>query len=211
MNNAPETRISLVLRLKHHDDVKAWDDFVAVYGPVVYRLARAKGLQDADATDVTQEVLNRVAQAIDKWNPDRSLGSFRGWLGRIARNMVVQFLRDRNRRPLTCDDSQLYQLMKQVPDRESREAREFDVQRERQLFHWAARRIQSHFDDRTWQAFWQTAVQQRAVAEVAETLDMSRGAIYVARSRIMARLRETIQYFDALDSGVIDSELPHAN
>lgn len=196
MRDAPETRLSLVLRLQQADDVQAWNEFTEVYQPVIYRLARSQGLQDADAIDLTQEVLTRVATAVQQFDPDPRWGSFRGWLGRITRNMVIQFLRNRNRRPRTCDDSAMYELLQQAPDQESLEAQSFDLERERELFGWAAAQIRPKFDQRTWQAFWQTAVAGRSAADVAGELQMSRGAVYVARSRIMARLRETVQRFE---------------
>ena len=97
MSENPTTRASLIVRLRTTDDAVAWQEFVDIYQPLVFRLARAKGLQTADALDTTQEVLARVAHVINGWDPNPELGTFRGWISRITRNLVVDFLRSQNR------------------------------------------------------------------------------------------------------------------
>lgn len=192
IDQAPLTRPSLILRLRKADDGLAWREFVSIYEPVIRAMARKRGLQAADIDDVTQEVLSRVAQAIEGWDPAPERGSFRGWLATITRNLVVQFFRQRSRLPATGRDSQIQDL----PD-----DREFDLERERQLFLWAARRVQSRFEATTWQAFWRTAVAGESVESVARQLKTTQAQIYVSRSRVMSRLRETIQQtqFDSCD------------
>ena len=190
----PTTRASLILRLRHPDDAAAWQEFVDIYQPLIFRLARARGLQEADAFDTTQEVLARIATVINRWDPDPKLGSFRGWINRITRNLVIEFLRSRNRFPKTSDDSSIQQLLSQQPGR-SAESDLFDLEHERQVFAWASERAQHHFKPQTWRAFWMTAVEQVPVDEVARALQISNGAVYIARSRVMAQLRKTVQQF----------------
>ena len=191
MKEIPKTRVSLILRLRHSSDAEAWQDFVEIYQPIIYRLATQKGLQPADARDLTQEVLLRVANAVNEWNPDPEQGSFRGWISRITRNLVVDFLRRNSRLPVTSDKTSVYQLVHSVPQ-PSVETGLFDFEQERQIFAWAAEKIKPSFNESTWQAFWMTAVDKKTANDVAAELGISRGAVYIARSRVMARLKETI-------------------
>ena len=196
MSDQPKTRISLILRLRHPDDAAAWQEFVEIYQPLVYRLARKHGLQEADALDTTQEVLARVAKAVDQWDPDANRGSFRGWLSRITRNLVIDFLRSKKRGPLTSDDTVICELVKQKPDASKStlpESELFALEQQRQIFSWAAERVKDCFQPKSWQAFWRTAVEQQSVDEVARQLDLTKGAVYVARSRVMAKLKKEVR------------------
>ncbi|MBC8353748.1 MAG: sigma-70 family RNA polymerase sigma factor [Planctomycetes bacterium] len=193
MREAPETRQSLLLRLRDSQDHQAWTEFLAIYEPLIYRLATRNGFQDADARELTQEVLLAVSGAIDRWDPDPKLGSFRGWLFRIARNLMINFLAKRRNRPLAIGDTDFNRLLNEQPADASDESRYFDHEYKRQAFHWAAERIRREFQEHTWQAFWQSCVDGKTVKEVAEKLKMSVGAVYVSRSRVMARLRKEIE------------------
>ena len=100
MTLTPSTRASLLLRLRDSQDHQAWVEFVALYEPAAYRLLRRHGLQDADARDVLQDLLLAVSRSIDRWDPAKERGSFRGWLRRVARNLLVNWLKQRQRRLL---------------------------------------------------------------------------------------------------------------
>ncbi|MDZ4849554.1 MAG: sigma-70 family RNA polymerase sigma factor [Pirellulaceae bacterium] len=91
-SSPPETRASLILRLPNAADVAAWDEFVLVYGPVLFRAARRQGLQPTDADDLVQEVFSAVAKQVGDWFQRDDRGRFRAWLLRIARNIAVNLL-----------------------------------------------------------------------------------------------------------------------
>ena len=196
MHPSPETRSSLLLRMRNSRDGQAWAQFLELYEPLVYRLARGKGLQDADARDLTQQVLMAVAERVEDWNPDRSRGSFRGWLYRVARNLIVNLLVQRERHPQATGDSNVQQWINQQPAPAADESALFDLEYRRQLFRWAARHIRGEFRPSTWDAFWRTSVEGCAIKRAAEELELSVGAVYIARSRVLARLRQKIEACD---------------
>jgi RNA polymerase sigma factor (sigma-70 family) len=193
VTSVPETRASLLLRIRDPKDQSAWAVFLQIYQPLIYRLARCRGVQDADAREVTQDVLMAVAGSIGHWeaNPDR--GSFRGWLATMTRNIVVNYLIRQSRHPRGRGDDDFVRWLEQRPDPSSEESAFFDREEERQIFLWAVDRIRPEFQEATWHAFWQTAVDGRDAAAVATELGVNVGVIYVSRSRVMKRLREFVQ------------------
>lgn len=203
----PDTRNSLILRLPDKRDVEAWDQFVSIYEPLVYRLARAKGLQDADAREVVQEVLVSVSRAIEQWEFDPERGRFRDWLFRITRNLMIKFLTRRKYRPLGTGDSGIAQMLEQQTDpvSEEEESEQFDLEYRREVFRWAAEQVRKQVRERTWQAFWLSSIEGQETADVAQKLEMSVGAVHIARSRIRSRLREAIQTLEQNDEENLSS------
>ena len=192
MSSGPETRLSLLARLRDPTDQEAWREFAAIYQPLVLRLAVQRGLQHADAQEVAQEVLLAVAGAIERWEPDPNRASFRTWLFRIARNLMINLLKQKQRLPLAAGGTEMVELLHQQPARDG-DSEWFDQEFRRELFRWAAERIRGEFRESTWQAFWRTCVDGEEIAEVANRLKLSVGAMYVARSRVMARLKQIIE------------------
>jgi RNA polymerase sigma factor (sigma-70 family) len=192
MTDWPATRQSLLVRLKDPRDEQAWTEFVAIYAPLFDRLARAKGLQPADAADLAQDVFRAVAGAIDRYDPDPARGSFRGWLFRIARNLIINLLAARRIRPLATGDSDVWEMLERVPAPDDEETTFFDTEYRRRIFHWAVELVRGEFRSSTWQAFWLTAVEGQEPKIAAQAAGISVGAVYIARSRVMARLKGVI-------------------
>lgn len=193
----PDTRHSLILRLNDRHDAEAWDQFVSIYEPLVFRLARSKGFQDADAREISQEVLISVSRAVSRWQPDAEAGRFRDWLFRIARNLMINFMTRRHHQSIASGNSQISELLDQRVDPACDESDAFDLEYRREVFRWAAEQVQTQVKEATWQAFWLTSVEQKTVAETAAYLDLSVGAIHIARSRVRARLRQCVTQWEA--------------
>ena len=93
MPHVPPTQPSLLVRLKDAHDREAWERFVDLYAPLVYAFVRKRGLQDADAADLTQDVLRQVASAAKSLIYDPRRGSFRAWLFTVVRNRLTDHWR----------------------------------------------------------------------------------------------------------------------
>jgi RNA polymerase sigma factor (sigma-70 family) len=198
MSQSPETRESLILRVQDPADEEAWREFVGIYRPVVYRLARRRGLQDADAEDLAQRVLMSVARAIGGWEPDRERGPFRGWLRRIARNAIINAV-TRGRPDAGAGGTSMLQRLEQRPGGSAAGGgalEELETEYRRSVLRWAAREVQREFHEETWAAFRMTAVEGRSVEEVSAALDKLPGAVYAARSRVMRRLRSKVAEYE---------------
>jgi RNA polymerase sigma-70 factor (ECF subfamily) len=193
MSEPPTTRPSLLVRLRDPLDERAWAEFVAIYGPLVHRLARQRGLQDADAADLVQEVFRAVAGAIERYDPDPEKGSFRGWLSAIARNLIINLLDAQRRHPRGTGDTAIRELLEAQPAPNSEESVLFDVEYRRQLLHWAARRVRDEFSETAWQAFWRTGVEGQGAEEAARALGLTVGTVYQYKSRVVTRLRREIE------------------
>jgi len=192
MSNAPVTRSSLLLRIRDAQDGEAWSQFVELYAPLIYGFVRRHGLQDADAADLTQEVLRTIAATARHWEYDPSRGSFRGWLFTVVRNKLRNLLSSRKRHTQGTGDTDMMRFLQEQPAPVEASAL-WDQEYERRLFAWAAEELRPSFHETTWHAFWQTAVDGKSGKEVADHLGISIAAVYLAKGRVMAKLKERIR------------------
>ena len=202
MDEVPDTRPSLLVRLCDSKDDRAWTEFTAIYSPLLYRFACRKGFQDADAADLVQEVLRAVASAVDHWDPDPCKGSFRNWLFRIARNMMLNLAASERRHPRSTGLEEIQWLLEARPSPSPEDTALFEAEFKRQLFRWAAERVRGEFRGTTWAAFWETGVEGKKAEVVAANLGMSIGAVYMAKSRVVARIRQVIEQVEGASPGL---------
>jgi RNA polymerase sigma-70 factor (ECF subfamily) len=193
MGEPESTRVSLLVRIRDPGDGAAWRQFVAIYAPLIFGFARRRGLQDADAADLTQEVLRSVASAAGRFDYDAGRGSFRSWLFTVSRNALNTFLEARRRRDVARGGSSAQIALQDRPAREEDETARWEQDYRQRRFSWAAEQVRGGFEESSWEAFWQTAVEGRSPKAVAEALGMSVGAVYIAKSRALARIREQIR------------------
>jgi RNA polymerase sigma factor (sigma-70 family) len=193
MQGIPETRASLLLRLRQPGNQEAWREFASLYEPLIYRLAARKGFQHADAQDLLQDVLVAIARGIDRLEIGEDKGRFRGWLFRISRNLIVNAIEKRQRLVVGSGDSDICERLTQEPALSPQEHTAYILEFRRELFHWAARGIRVEFQPATWSLFWRTSVEGEPIADAARELGLSLGAAYAARCRVLARLRKKIE------------------
>jgi len=186
----PESLSSQVLGQVKARDPQAWTRMVNLYGPMIYRWARTAGLQSADSADVVQEVFRAVAMYIGDLDADRPAEGFRGWLWTIARSKLMDHFRVRAGAAATGEEA-LEQTVAHEP--ELREPDDLKTPSpDVAMVHRVLQTIRPDFDDTTWEAFWQMAVQNRTAAEAADSLEMSRSAVRQAKYRVLKRLRHEL-------------------
>ena len=186
------TASSLVEQAQAHDPA-AWRRLVALYGPLVYSWARHSGLQAEDAADVVQEVFRAVVAHIGHFRRDRPGDTFRGWLWTVTHSKLCDHWRRQEVQPRAAGGTEAQRRLLEVPDLPASATTEAPTPAEAGgLLRRALDLIRSEFEERSWQAFWRVTVEGQRPADVAADLNMTTNAVYVARSRILRRLREEL-------------------
>jgi len=193
--NEPSTAPSLLVAAQEGRP-DAWNRFVHLYGPLIYRWVRRSGLQSSDAADVTQDVLLSVSNDLPRFDPSQVGAKFRAWLWTVTRRRIVDWRRGRPQElamgssvlasavavdAISTHQSQWNELS-DIPPTDCRT----DTQT---LLRRAVAIYRDRFDSKSWQAFWATVVEGRQPDEVAQTLGISRWNVYKSRARILQRLR----------------------
>jgi RNA polymerase sigma-70 factor (ECF subfamily) len=185
------TSRSLLDRVKA-DDPAAWDRLVTLYAPMVFHWCRRWELQDQDVADICQEVFQAVVANIGTFRKERKGDTFRGWLRTILRNKMHDHFRRLGPEGRGVGGTDAQRRFTQLPAPQPEEEDKSAGEEEGGLFHRALELIQAEFEARTWQAFWRTVIEGQNPKDVAADLGMSPGAVRVAKSRVLHRLREEL-------------------
>ena len=205
MKDLPKTRQSLLERMST-GCTDAWTEFCEIYGKAVYAFCRSRGLQDADAHDVCQQLLIKVEKQLGEKRHDTTKGRFRGWIFTVARNLAIDRVREINRENRVQENASSEDQAETSTEDESGI---FDVQYQRQLLFWASDQVKPFVKETSWQSFWKTAVEGQSASDVANQLGIKLGAVYTAKCRVIARIRSVILTLDEIhgsESGLIRVE-----
>ncbi|MFO0844032.1 MAG: sigma-70 family RNA polymerase sigma factor [Gemmataceae bacterium] len=181
------TQASLLVRIRDARDVPAWTAFVELYGPVVYRYSRRRGVQDADAADLLQEVLAEVARCIQEFQYQPERGRFRDWLFTVTRRRLNRFF-ERKKRPGAAGEPAPLDLVAAQPA-DAEWTSEFNGQ----VLRAALERARPQFEPETWRAFERAWLEHQPAVAVAAELGIPVDKVYVAKSRVLKRLEQEVR------------------
>ena len=183
---------SLLVRLRENE-AEAWDRLVTLYTPLVYFWCRKLGVSEQDTPDIVQEVFKSVAARIERFRKEKPQDTFRGWLRVITRSRAVDHYRRQSNQPAAVGGSVALQKMAEFPESCDDEPEDEPIYHG--LFLRACDLIRTDFKESTWKAFWRVVVDGETPKDVAEELSMQPGAVRVAKSRVLQRLRQELGEF----------------
>jgi RNA polymerase sigma-70 factor (ECF subfamily) len=192
------TSQSLLERLRDRTDAQAWQRLLAVYEPWLRGWLSRHDLQAADVEDVLQEILTVVSAKLPEFVHNGQPGAFRTWLRAILTNQVRHFLRGQRTRQAVLSTHAGTDWLEQLDDPQSDLSRQWDQEHDQQLVRRMLASIQAEFNPTTWQVFQMLVLEDRPTAEVAQQLGLTPNAVYVAKARVLARLRTELR-------GLVDS------
>lgn len=186
-SSSPPTSLTLLEQVRTPGHSEAWNRFVQLYTPLLRAWAKRNGFQDADAADLAQEVLVKLMALLPHYRKgDGQL--FRGWLYRVTANQCRDFRRRVATRALPGPNG-----LSAAEDEPLSEFVEDDYRRT--IVNRALALIRPEFGAQTWDAFAKLMIENRPAADVARELGVSENAVYLARHRVLTRLRREIDGF----------------
>lgn len=185
-----QTSLTLLDRLKQEPDSQAWQLLVEIYSPLIRRWLRHQGVYDAEADDLVQEVLTVVVRKLPTFQRRDQVGAFRCWLRTITVNCLRAHWRSLKKQPQGTGDSDCWQMLNQLEDSNSQLSREWDREHDLHLTKYLLDKIRPGFSASTWKAFRQVTLEGKKPDEVAAELGITTNAVFIAKSRVLTRLRE---------------------
>jgi RNA polymerase sigma-70 factor (ECF subfamily) len=185
-----ETSASLLQRLRLAPDAESWQRLVDLYTPLIHAWLRRYATPQQDGDDLVQEVLAIVVRKLPEFERQPQTGAFRSWLRTITVNCLRDYWRSRHGRPLVTGDSNFLQVLSELEDPQSDLSRQWDAEHDRHVTARLMKVIQPQFEPRTWQAFQRVALDRASPDEVAAELGISVNAVFIAKSRVLARFRQ---------------------
>ena len=164
---------------------------MSLYTPLVHYWCQQWGVRGPDAEDVTQEVFQAVAGGLAQFRRDRVSDTFRGWLRGITRHKLLDLLRRAKNQPQGQGGTDAQRRFLAVPAEDADLVPE-PAEQVAALYRRALEQVRGEFEDRTWQAFWRSAVDGQAPGDIAADLGVSPAAVRMAKSRVLRRLREEV-------------------
>jgi len=188
-----ETSASLLERLRQQPDDRSWQRLVDLYTPLLQGWLRRNSVPAADVDDLVQEVMAVLVRELPDFHYDRQRGSFRGWLRTITANRLRMFWRSRQGRPLATADSDLARKLQELEDPHSALSRLWDREHDRHVAQRLLELIEGEFEPASWRAFQRLALDGARPSTVAAELGISLNAVYLAKYRVLKRLRQEMQ------------------
>jgi len=189
-----ETSLSLLERLTDRPSETDWTQLDALYRPLLRAWALRAGATDADADDLTQEVLTVVVREVAAFDRGRP-GAFRSWLRAILANRLRDFFRARRARPVATGESDFLDRLDELAASDSALSKQWDREHDQHVAARAMKLVQGDFAPATWQAFRRQVLDGAAPAAVAAELGLSQNAVLLAKSRVLKRLRTELAGF----------------
>lgn len=190
-----DTSASLLDILRDRPDGAHWARLVELYSPLIRHWLRQHTLPTADADDLVQEVLTVVVRRIPEFHRQPRTGAFRAWLRTITANCLRDFWRSQRIRPRVAGADDFQEVLEQLADSASGLSRQWDAEHDRFVTQKLLEKLEGEFQAPTWRAFRGVAIDGRSPDEVAKELGMTVNAVFIAKSRVLARLRHEARGF----------------
>lgn len=192
------TSLTLLARLQQADDTEAWQRLNELYQPLLRVWLKKYGVQSSDADDLAQEVLLTVSKNMCSFDHNGRTGAFRSWLRTILVNRLRLFWRSRDRRPPTLGGSSIEERIAQFEDPASAMSQLWNRQHDLHVLNRLLALSRPKFSSETWEVFTRVAIKGERADLVAAETGISLNAVFIAKSRVLSKLREEA-------AGLVDS------